>query len=67
MLIFIINLEFKCKLFQRNEAILDLIGREYKQTGRCDFAIAKKKYITINYSLFDMRKNWPYTREVTIV
>jgi len=51
---------------QRNEIVLDLIGQDYKDNGRCDFMIAKQKYMTTDTSIFAMAKNWPYTRQVTI-
>jgi len=40
----------------KNEIVLDLIGQDYKDNGRCDFMIA----------IFATVKNWPYTRQVTI-
>lgn len=46
--------------------VLDSIGRDYKKTGQCDFAVAKDKFMTINTGLFAMSKNWKYTRQFTL-
>lgn len=47
---------------QRIEALLDLIGRDFKKTNRCDFAICKEKFSSYQSSMFAMVKNGPYTK-----
>ncbi len=46
--------------------VSDLIGRDFKKTGHCDFDIAKKIFMTTDASLFATPKNWPYNREISI-
>ena len=51
---------------QRNEIVLDLIGRAYKKTRQCDFLVAKKKFMTVNTGLYALVKNSPYTRRIAL-
>lgn len=48
-------------VFQADAYILNMIDEDWKKTGRCDFAMAKEKFMLAFASGFLMKKNSPYT------
>jgi len=41
--------------------VMASIGRDWKNSGRCDFILAKQKFFMVTISGFLLQKNAPYT------
>ena len=46
---------------QNDFLILNAIGEDWKKTGRCDFAVAKEKFLQTLITAFALPKDSPYT------
>jgi hypothetical protein len=46
--------------------VLNVIGEEWKKTGRCDFTVAKERFELALSSTLLFQKNSPYTQEFSI-
>ena len=51
---------------QNDVIILNAIGEDWKKTGRCDFAVAKEKFLRTLISAFAFPKNSAYTKYFTL-
>ena len=51
---------------QNDVIILNAIGEDWKKTGRCDFAVAKEKFLRTLISAFAFQKNSAYTKYFTL-
>ena len=58
--------QFHLYLHQTNDLMLNAVGKDWINTGRCDFTVIQEPFMHHMTSAFLSQKNSPYTKEIIL-